>query len=158
VLERFQLIKHIHPALPAIDAEEWPTLDEDVEVELTSEDADRPIENALLASGGEGWRADGPGPQTIRLSWASPITIRRIRLIFEEHGKARTQEFVLRAQTRDGMREIVRQQFTFSPPGTTAEREDYFTSLHGVAGLELVIVPAIDGAAAVATLREWRLA
>ena len=83
--------------------------------------------------------------------------MRRIRLVFEEHSQARTQEFVVRASTSDGPREIVRQQFTFSPPGTTVEREEYATNLDGVSQLELAIVPAIDGSNAVATLREWRI-
>jgi len=80
-----------------------------------------------------------------------------MRLVFEEHAQARTQEFVVRASTGHGQREIVRQQFTFSPPGTTVEREDYATNLDGVSRLELTIVPAIDGGNAVATLREWRI-
>ena len=77
--------------------------------------------------------------------------------MFEEHSQARTQEFAVRASTGDGQREIVRQQFTFSPPGTTIEREEYTTNLDGVLQLELAIIPAIDGGNAVATLREWRI-
>lgn len=152
------MIKHIRPAPPAVPGEEWRNLGEDVEVELTSERPDCPIEGALLEDGGNAWRANAPGLQTIRLTWTSPISIRRIRLVFEEHDQARTQEFVLRAHTAHGSREIVRQQFTFSPGGTTVECEEYSTNLDGVAQLELAIVPAIDGSTAVATLREWRVA
>jgi hypothetical protein len=79
-------------------------------------------------------------------------------LIFEEHAQPRSQEFVLRAFTVHGRREIVRQQFTFSPPTTAVEREDYAASLEGVTGLELSIIPAIDGSDAVAALKEWRAA
>ncbi|HEY0874918.1 MAG TPA: hypothetical protein VGD94_15705 [Vicinamibacterales bacterium] len=150
--------KHIRPRLAAIDGEEWRNLGEDVTVELTSEHPDYPIEGALVGDERQPWRADAPGPQTIRLSWPTPIAVRRLRLVFEEHGHARTQEFVLRAHTRDGAREIVRQQFTFSPSGTIVEREEYATNLEGVTCLELAIVPAIDGSSAVATLREWRVA
>jgi hypothetical protein len=153
---RAPLIKRIRPAIPSVAREEWPNLPEDVEVELTSEDPDWPIERALLGEG-SGWRAGAPGPQTISLAWRAPISIRRIRLVFEEHSHARTQEFVVRAATGDGEREIVRQQFTFSPPGTTVEREEYATNLDGVSRLELAIVPAIDRGSAVATLREWRI-
>ncbi len=127
-------------------------------MEVTSEDPGSPIERALLGQATSGWRADAPGPQTIILTWPAPISIKRIRLVFEEHSQARTQEFVVRAATTEGEREIVRQQFTFSPPGTTVEHEEYTTSLDAVSRLELVIVPAIDGASAVATLREWRVA
>jgi hypothetical protein len=78
-------------------------------------------------------------------------------VVCEEHAQARTQEFVLRAVGSDGDREIVRQQFTFAPPGTTVEREEYATNLEAVSRLELVIVPAINDDRAVATLRELRI-
>jgi hypothetical protein len=136
---------------------QWPQLQEDVEIEVTSEDPSNPVEDALLGEGRGGWRAGEPGRQTITLTWPAPIAIRRIRLVFEEHSQARTQEFVVRALTGDGQREIVRQQFTFSPPGTTIEREEYATDLDGVSQLQLAITPAIDGSSAVATLREWRI-
>jgi hypothetical protein len=153
------MIKRIRPA-PAATARpdpEWLNLDSGVEVELTSEDPEQPIEGAL-SEGTGGWRAATSGPQTITLIWAVPVSLQRIRLVFEEQSRARTQEFVLRASTRDGDREIVRQQFTFSPPHTTLEREEYNVSLNGVTRLQLEIVPAIDGGSAVATLKEWRAA
>ena len=136
---------------------QWLNL-QDVEVELTSEDPNWPIEGALLPDRSHGWRASGPGPQTIRLTWREPVRLSRVRLIFEEEAQSRTQEFVLRAFTVGGGREIVRQQFTFSPPTTAVEREDYAASLEGVTGLELSIIPAIDGSDAVAALKEWRAA
>ena len=148
--------KHVRPVAPPVP-EQWQKLQDDVEVELTSEDPDRPIESALLGEESGGWRAGGPGRQTITLTWPAPIAIRRIRLVFEEHSQGRTQEFVVRASTRDGHREIVRQQFTFSPPGTTVECEEYATNLDGVSQLELAIIPAIDGRHAVATLRKWQI-
>ena len=151
------MIKRIRSATPPVAHEEWRNLGEDVEVELTSEDPDWPIERALLGHGADGWRAEASGPQTISLVWPAPISIRRIRLVFEERAHARTQEFTVRAATSNGEREIVRQQFTFSPPGTTLEREEYATSLDGVSRLDLAIIPAIDGSNAVATLREWRI-
>ena len=152
------MIKHARPVAAPVLNPEWLNLGDRVEVELTSEDADWPIEGALLPNRTEGWRAGGPGPQTIRLVWPNPIHIRRIRLTFEERSYARTQEFVLRASTSDGNREIVRQQFTFSPPGTTVECEEYATELEAVTQLELTIVPAIDDGDAVASLKEWRAA
>ena len=151
------MIKRLRPATVPIATEKWRNLHEAVEVELTSEDPASPVEGALLTEGG-GWRAAEAGPQTISLAWPDPIAVRRIRLVFEEHLHTRTQEFVVRVSTPDGQREIVRQQFTFSPPGTTVEREEYATNLDAVSRLELVIIPAIDGGHAVATLREWRIA
>jgi hypothetical protein len=151
------LIKRLRPASQPIATEEWRNLHEDTEVELTSEHPASPIEGALLIDGGGGWRAAEAGPQTIALVWPKPIAIRRMRLVFEEHSRERTQEFVVRASTSQGQRDIVRQQFTFAPPGTTVEREEYATDLDQVSRLELVINPTIDGGDAVATLREWRI-
>jgi hypothetical protein len=152
------VIKHIRPASASEPPDEWRNLEEEVQIELTSEDPANPIEGALLPERRGGWRASRPGRQTVTLSWPAPIAISRIRLVFEEHSHARTQEFVVRASTVNGPCEIVRQQFTFSPPGTAVEREEYATDLAGVSQLELTIVPAIHGGDAIATLREWRIA
>jgi hypothetical protein len=150
------MIKRIRPRTTPVTARSWLNL-EAVEVEFTSEHPEYPIEEALLLDRTKGWRAAFPGPQSITLIWSDPILVRRVRLVFEEHSRARTQEFLLRASTREGVRDIVRQQFTFSPPGTTVEREEYRASIDDVTRLELAINPAIDQADAVATLREWRL-
>jgi len=40
--------------------------------ELTSEDEGHPIESALSSPGRPGWRAAGPGTQTIRLIFDQP--------------------------------------------------------------------------------------
>jgi len=129
------------------------------EVEVTSEDAAHPIESALTAAGGSGWRAATPGPQTIRLRFDEPQRVERIRLVFEERDVARTQEFVLRWSADGGRtyREIVRQQYNFSPPDTGREVEDYTVQLDGATALELRIVPDISGGNARASLSEWTL-
>jgi hypothetical protein len=54
-------------------------------------------------------------------------------------------------------REILRQQYTFSPPGATREVEDYTVNLDGVTALELTIVPDISGGDARASLISLRL-
>ena len=74
-----------------------------------------------------------PGEQTIRLLFVEPLRIRRIHLEFAEENQARTQEFVLcwSVADRQSPREIVRQQFSFSPPSTTDEVEDYMVDLSG---------------------------
>jgi hypothetical protein len=60
---------------------------------------------------------------------------------------------------RHSFREIVRQQWNFSPPGTTREIEDYQVELSEVTVLELVIVPdKTRGAAARASLKSLRFA
>ena len=55
-------------------------------------------------------------------------------------------------------REIVRQQYNFSPPGVTREFEDYAVDLAGVTALELRIVPDIGGGDARASVAQLRIA
>ena len=139
------LNKRVGPIATTPDSHpQWLNL-QDVEVELTSEDPNWPIEGALLPDRSIGWRASGPGPQTIRLTWREPVRLSRVRLIFEEQAQSRTQEFVLRAFTVGGGREIVRQQFNFSPQGTTIEREAFTVSLQRASALELSITPERSG-------------
>ena len=129
------------------------------EVEFTSEDPAHPLEDALRPGGASGWRAAEPGRQTIRLRFDEPARLTRIRLVFNETEEARTQEFVL-AWSPDGghsFREIVRQQYVFSPPSTTREAEDYRVDLDGVTALELRITPDISGRDSIASLTEWSL-
>ncbi len=130
------------------------------QVEITSEDPAHPIESALRPGAGSGWRAAQPGEQTIRLLFDAPLRLTRIRLVFHEDQHARTQEFSLRWSADGGQsyREIVRQQYTFSPPGTTREVEDYAVNLDGVTALELCIVPDISGGNVRASLAELHIA
>jgi hypothetical protein len=130
------------------------------QVEITSETAERPIEAALIPDRGPGWRAAQPGKQTIRLIFDQPVNIKRIYLRFEEKALERTQEFVLRwlPEGERSSREIVRQQYIFSPSGTNEEIEDYSVSLNGVSALELEIVPDISGGGAYASLKQMSLA
>ena len=139
---------------------DWLDLDQLARVEITSENPEYPVESALLPGGGPGWRAAGPGPQTIRLRFDRPRRVRRIRLRFAEPAATRTQEFVLRWAAAAGgpTEEIVRQQWTFSPDGSTDETEDYRVDLWDVAVLELWINPDISGGDARASLAELRLA
>ena len=81
---------------PASPEEKWLNLDEIAAVEVTSEDPDFPIEFALTAGGGRGWRAAEPGEQLIRIVLNNPRLLRRIRLEFSESAVERTQEFTLR--------------------------------------------------------------
>ena len=131
-----------------------------IQIEVTSEDAAHPIESALVHAGAQGWRAEGPGEQTIRLRFDEPAKLQRVRLVFREELQGRTQEFVLRWSSDGGRtyREIVRQQYTFSPPGTAREIEEYAVDLDGVTALELRIVPDIGGGDARASLERMQLA
>ncbi len=105
-------------------------------VEVTSEDKDYPVESALVLGETRGWRADSPGTQTIRLIFDQPQSLRRKSLVFEETKTERTQELVLR-WSPDGersFREIVRQQWNFSPPNSIREVAEYRVELSGVQG------------------------
>jgi hypothetical protein len=137
----------------------WLDLERLVQVEFTSEDAAHPVEAALLTSGGPGWRAAEPGEQTIRLLFHDPQRLRRIWLRFVEASAERTQEFVLR-WSPDGrsFRDVVRQQYTFSPAGATSEVEDLAVELAPVTALELTIVPDQGRGRAYASLAEWHIA
>jgi hypothetical protein len=131
-----------------------------VQVELTSEDAEHPIKSALIMNTGSGWRAQQPGKQTIRLLFDKPHRIGRIQLAFQEDERQRTWEFVLRWSPNGGTsyREIVRQQYNFSPPGITREIEDYVVDLDGLTMLELSIIPELSGGGVRASLAQLRLA
>ena len=154
---RKRQIAAIPTALP-IDRN-WLKVDRIAVVEITSEEAAHPVEAALVPGDERGWRAAGPGPQTIRLLFDHPQHLQGIWLRFEETEIRRTQEFVLRWSVDAGQsyREIVRQQWNFSPPGTVREIEDYAVDLSGVTVLELSIVPSRSGAEARASLAALRL-
>jgi hypothetical protein len=55
------------------------------------------------------------------------------------------------------LHEIVRQQWNFSPDGSTSETEDYRVDLHGVSVMELNINPDVRSPYAIASLSEWRV-
>ena len=132
----------------------WLNVEELAEVEITSEDATHPIESALVPGGTSGWRAAAPGDQTIRLLFNHPQELRRIWISFVELETERTQEYVLRWSSDNGQsfREIVRQQWNFSPPNTTTEIEEYRVELSDVTILEITITPDIAGDLARASL------
>ena len=141
-------------------SEDWLDLESAAVVEVTSEEKGYPVESALVSGETQGWRAADSGTQTIRLVFDVPQQIKRIWLVFEETGAERTQEFVLRwfSGGAHSFREIVRQEWNFSPPETTHETEDYRVELSEVTVLELVIVPDKSRGAARASLKAMRLA
>ena len=95
----------------------------------------------------------------IRLNFDQPQSIRRIRLAFREERRERAQEFALFARSStDPRREIVRQQWTFSPGGSSTEVEDYSVDLPDVLSLELEIDPGRHDKSAMATLESIAIA
>lgn len=140
-------------------SESWLDVERIAVVEITSEDKDYPVESAFTSGDARGWRAAAPGSQTIRLVFDQPQRLKHISLVFEENETARTQEFVLRwsADGGNSVREIVRQQWNFSPPESIRELEEYEVDLSSVTVIELVIKPNIGGGLARASLKSLRL-
>jgi hypothetical protein len=148
------------PALEPVRShgEEWLELERTAVVEVTSEGPDNPVESALVFGEAPGWRAALPGTQMIRLVFDQPQKLERISLVIEENETTRTQEFVLQWSSDNGcsFREIVRQQWNFSPEAKR-EVEEYQCDLSNVGVLELIIVPNISGGDARASLKKLRL-
>ena len=140
--------------------EGWIDVDAAAVVEVSSEEKDYPIDFALLTHETRGWRAAKPGTQTVRLMFDEPQRLRRIALVFEENDTKRTQEFVLRWSPDGGhsFREVVRQQWNFSPPETVREVQEYQVELSDVTVLELGITPEISGGTTRASLKSLRVA
>jgi len=115
-------------------------------VQVTSESLEHPIDLAFdphRGPGGTRWIAGEPGEQTVTLAFDAPQKINQILLEVEEPEVARTQELQL-CLSRDGgrtYRELLRQEFNFSPDGTTFEREQWTVSTEAVTHLRLVIRP-----------------
>jgi hypothetical protein len=156
---RKRIIAPVQQETASLD-QDWLNVEALAEVEITSEDPAHPIEAALLPGGASGWRAAGPGTQTIRLRFTYPQRLRRIWLSFVEARTERTQEYVLRWSADGGQsfREIVRQSWNFSPQGAAYETEDHHVELPAVTVLELCIIPDISGGTAFASLAQLRLA
>jgi hypothetical protein len=149
-----------HPAQPRGESDQgWLDLEQIATVEVTSEEPGFPIESAFGPKGGPGWRASQKGQQQIRIIFDEPVSLHRIQLRFHEAEFERTQEFTVRWSPAAGglPKEIVRQQWNFSPTGSTTEVEDFVIDLDAVSVLELAIQPDLGRREAVATLAAWRL-
>jgi hypothetical protein len=98
----------------------------------------------------------------IRLHFDEPLNIKRLRLHFVDGATERSQEFAVFAGSGSELKEIVRQQWTFSPYGSTEEIEDYAVNLSGITTLELRIDPDRShdpkASQAYATLQSLKLA
>ena len=82
-----------------------------------------------------------------------------VRVVFKEEESARTQEFVLRwlPEGTGAWKDIVRQQWNFSPPQTAIECEEYKVDLPSAGGLEIMIYPDISGGDTRASLQSLQL-
>jgi hypothetical protein len=115
-------------------------------VQVTSEAVGHPISlvfDETHEPGAFHWRAAEPGDQTLTVSFYQPSTIDRVIMDIEECDETRTQEVQL-ASSNDGgitFRELVRQEFNFSPGGATWEHEDWTVRQKDVTHIRLMIKP-----------------
>src|SRR5215470_7549317 len=90
---------------------------------VTSESPENPVDHLFDGRDGPGgtrWVASMEGEQTLILLFDAPQTIREVALEAEEPSVSRTQVTTL-ALSQDGgqtYREVLRQEFNFSTPGT----------------------------------------
>ena len=141
------------------NAPTWLDLQAIAHARASSEDHMHRIDHALCADTHAHWRAAEPGEQVIELHFHQPHDMKRIRLVFVENDKGRTQQFTIRWSARRGEAhgEVVRQQFNFSPSGATCEIEDYRVDLRDVERLEIRVVPDIGDRLAFASLSHLQL-
>ncbi|HEY3198232.1 MAG TPA: hypothetical protein VGJ57_09475 [Nitrospirales bacterium] len=150
-----------HPATTGAHPDEIPVAAV-ATVLVTSEAADHPIDNVFdgqRGSGGSRWVAEKSGEQAVTLVFDVPQKIRKVTIEVEEETVSRTQEVVLAVSYDGGQkyRELVRQEFNFSPPGTTFEREEWTVPGEPVTHLRLWIKPDKGGRMCRATLTSLAL-
>lgn len=106
------------------------------------------------------WSADSPGEQMIEIRFHHRTPVRRLRVVSSERNESRTQEMTIWISLRGGEqhRELLRQQFSFSPNGVTEKVEEYALQLEDVSSIQLRIVPSINGRPAVARVSELHVA
>ena len=153
------LRKHILNSLPTggalkPDALEIPAL---ATVLVTSEAPDHPVDHLFDASNGPGgtrWIAGSDGEQALVLAFDAPQTIRAVDIEVEEPCATRTNVLTVSLSNDGGRtyRERVRQEFTFSPPATTFEREEWAMSAERITHIRVVIQPDKGHASHRATL------
>lgn len=132
---------------------QWLDLDAVADVTITAR-------GERLARAGSMWSADCPGEQMIEIRFHYPTAVRRLRVRSTETEVSRTQQMTVWACLHRGERhrEVVRQQFNFSPDGATEEIEEYGLELDAVSAIQLRVVPSIDGCHATAHVSELRVA
>jgi hypothetical protein len=131
-------------------------------VAYSSEDPAHPVERLLdgrAGPGGSRWAAAVPDePAQLVIEFDRPQAIARLVFEAEEAERERTQAVRVEASADGGRtyRQVLVQEFTFSPRGATFQREDLRLDLVGVDRLRLTIVPN-KGGSGTATLTTLRL-
>ena len=131
-------------------------------VSYSSEDPAHPVEHMLGGQSGPGathWMSARPDTiEHIVLEFDRPQTISRLVYEVEEARRERTQEVRVEV-SEDGARtyrQILVQEYNFSPRGATYQREEQRLDLDRVTHLRLAIVPNKKGSGT-ATLTALRL-
>ncbi|NDU80196.1 MAG: hypothetical protein G3I11_02440 [Ferrovum sp.] len=116
------------------------------EVTVTSESENSPLDNIVDGSIGPGssqWVAGTIGLQALVFKFDTPQSIIRVIYEIQEQDVARTQEVCFEVSTDSGanFREILRQEYNFSPAGSTFQREELKLDLHQITDLKMIIKP-----------------
>jgi F5/8 type C domain len=131
-------------------------------IAFTSEDPAHPVEHLLDGSSGPGatrWtsaRADTI--EQILVEFDKPQILSRLVYEVEEATRERTQEVRVEVSEDGGRtyRQVLVQEYTFSPAGATYQREEQRLNLRQISHLRLRIVPNKSGSGT-ATLTALRL-
>jgi hypothetical protein len=131
-------------------------------IAYSSEDPAHPVEHLLDGQSGLGatrWMSARPDvTEQIVVEFDHPQTISRLVYEVEEAIRERTQEVRVDVSEDEGRtyRQLLVQEYTFSPRGATYQREELRLNLHQVSHLRLTIVPN-KGGSGTATLTSLRL-
>lgn len=135
---------------------------ESATVLCSSEQLGHPIEQLLDGRSGRGatsWTsARANATEEIVIEFDAPEHIARIIFDAEEVHTERTQQVTIETSSDGGQtfRKCLMQEYTFSPRGSTYQREDLSFDLHAVTHLRLIIVPN-KGGGGTASLTSVRL-
>jgi hypothetical protein len=128
----------------------------------SSEDPDWPLEHLIDGRDGPGgtrWASARPNTtECIVLEFDPAQHISRLIYEVQECAQERTQEVRVEVSTDQGgtYRQVLVQDYTFSPQGATFQHEDLQLHLNGVTHLKLTIVPN-KGGSGFATLTSLQL-
>lgn len=129
---------------------------------FSSEDPSHPVEHLMDGSHGPGaprWRSARPDTtEQLVVEFDAPQRISRLVYEVEETERERTQEIRVEVSTDGGasFRQILVQEYTFSPGGATLQHEDLRFEIMGATHLRLTVVPNKNGSGT-ATLTSLRL-
>jgi len=153
---RKRIIQNAYPARldPGISAIDIPAI---ATVIVTSEKPTHPIELIFDGKRGPGasrWQAATPGQQGLILDFDKPQTLRQLVVDIEETEVSRTQVLWVSVSSDGGhsYRELIRQEYNFSPPGTTYECETWSIDALHTTHFAITIVPDKNGQPAYASM------